>query len=73
VNAPAKTYGWVTVRTAAEAASISPKLVYAAVRSGECRSIRIGTGRNVRLTLEWLNDWLTAAASGGPNELQKSA
>lgn len=54
----------------------SAKLVYSAILRGECRAIKIGTGRHVRTSPAWVMAWLNSRASGGPagrEELRHSA
>ena len=59
-------YRWITVGQAAALAQMSRGLIYAAVRSGALRSIRVGAGRSVRTTEQWVHQWLSASATGGP-------
>src|SRR5688572_21144257 len=58
---------WITIRVAAEIAQLSKRMVYAAVERKELRVSRIGSGRNMRTTEEWVNAWLTANASAAPS------
>mgnify|MGYP000487920659 CR=1 FL=1 len=60
-------YQWINVKTAASIARVSPGLVYTSVRNGALRSIRLGAGRSVRTTKQWVHEWLAASASGGPD------
>ena len=71
-----ESYRWITVKQAAALAQMSQGLIYAAVRSGALRSIRVGAGRSVRTTEQWVHEWLAASATGGPagrEELRQSA
>lgn len=61
-----ESYRWITVKTAAEVAQMSPGLIYAAIRNNSLRSIRVGAGRSVRTTEQWVHQWLAASATGGP-------
>lgn len=64
---------WITIRDAAAIARLSKRMVYAAVERKELRASRIGTGRNLRTTEEWVNAWLSATATGGPRTSEPAA
>ena len=66
-------YRWITVKTAAAIAQVSTRLVYLAVRSGALRSTRLGSGRSVRTTEQWVHAWLAASATGGPTSPKASS
>lgn len=59
-------YRWITAKAAAEIAHVSTRLIYVAIRSGALRSTRLGSGRSVRTTEQWVHEWLAASATGGP-------
>lgn len=61
-------YRWITVKAAAVLAKVSPRFIYANVRRGALRSVRVGAGRSVRTTEQWVSDWLIAGATGGPGQ-----
>jgi excisionase family DNA binding protein len=62
---------WIRVRQAAQRVQVSEKLIYSAIRSGALRASRIGTGRNVRTTEEWVDAFMQAAetATGRENRV----
>lgn len=50
---------WLKVRGAAEyAGGLSQRTVYQAIRSGRLRAARLGAGRNVVTSAEWIDGWL---------------
>lgn len=54
---------WMKIGPACEhAGNLNPKVLYAAVERGDLRVARVGTGRNMIFSDEWLNDWLTRSA-----------
>jgi excisionase family DNA binding protein len=59
-------YRWITVKEAANLAKISTDLIYAACASGALRSIRLGAGRHIRTTEQWVHSYLASLAKGGP-------
>jgi excisionase family DNA binding protein len=57
----------VTWKKADEAArdwagGVSAKVLYAAVKSGKLRAARIGAGRNLLFSEQWIDEWLTSSA-----------
>lgn len=42
---------------------VSPKTLYAAVKSGKLKAARIGAGRNLLFCEEWCDQWLLASAA----------
>jgi excisionase family DNA binding protein len=56
---------WLTVSQAADHAGVSERLLYRACSAGLLRHCRIGAGRSIRLTTEWVDDYLEASARGG--------
>ena len=59
---------WLKVRQAAAyAGNLSERTVYTAIRSGKLRAARIGAGRNVVTSQEWIDTWLGKAGGvAGP-------
>jgi excisionase family DNA binding protein len=54
---------WIRVRDAAQyAGRMNQKTVYAAIRRGDLRVARIGAGRNMLTSREWVDEWLRGAA-----------
>lgn len=53
---------WLKAREAAAYARVSPKLLYAAVRAGRLRASRIGAGRNLVFSDEWLDQFMAASS-----------
>lgn len=70
---------WLTVREAAARAKVSRKTIYAAVAAQRLRASKFASGREIRLTPAWVDEWLASTATGGSasghaaGELQKSA
>jgi hypothetical protein len=54
---------WKKVPAAARewCGDISPKLVYAAVKTGKLKAARIGAGRNLLLCEQWCDEWLLSS------------
>jgi hypothetical protein len=44
------------------AGDISPKTMYAAIKSGKCKAARIGAGRNVLVCEQFVTEWLMSTA-----------
>jgi len=47
---------------AAYAGGVSPKVLYAAVRGGQLRAARIGAGRNLLFSEQFIDEWLQQLA-----------
>jgi hypothetical protein len=56
---------WKKARSAAAewCGGVSPKLLYAAVKSGDLKAARIGAGRNLLFCEEWIDEWLRSTAA----------
>jgi excisionase family DNA binding protein len=54
---------WLTVIEAAERARCGPKLIYREVRAGRLRAARVGGRRELRLRVEWVDEWLLKAST----------
>lgn len=64
---------WLRAPEAARYANVSLKFLYAAVRAGDLKVARIGTGRNVRFCEDWIDEWLRRAAGEAPVATGRSA
>jgi excisionase family DNA binding protein len=53
---------WRRVPEAAQRIHVSPKVVYRAIRDGHCLAARIGSGRNVLVSDEHVDEWLLRSA-----------
>ena len=49
---------WLTVKEAAERARCGVKTIYREVKVGRLRAARVGGRRELRLTREWVDEWL---------------
>ena len=49
---------WLTVKEAAQYASLSTDTIYTACERGELRHARVGGRRTIRLRPEWIDQWL---------------
>jgi excisionase family DNA binding protein len=54
---------WLTVREGAAYARCGVKVIYRAVESGRLRAVKLGGRRELRLTREWIDQWLLASAT----------
>jgi excisionase family DNA binding protein len=52
----------MTPKQAAAAAQVGLKLIYREVRGGRLRAARIGGRRDIRIHVDWLDEWLRAAS-----------
>lgn len=50
------------VKGAADYSTTSPKTVYAAIKDRKLRAARIGAGRNLVTSRQWVDEWLTKCA-----------
>jgi excisionase family DNA binding protein len=51
---------WIRIKDAAQyAGRVNQKTIYAAIRRGDLRVARIGVGRNVLTSREWVDAWLS--------------
>jgi excisionase family DNA binding protein len=57
---------WLTVEQAAERARCGVKTIYREVRAGRLRAARVGGRRELRLLVEWVDDWLLRQSSAEP-------
>ena len=60
---------WLTLKESAPVAKCGPKLLRREIRAGRLRAARIGARRDIRIHVDWLNDWLTAASE--PVEMKR--
>jgi excisionase family DNA binding protein len=49
---------WLSVAEAATHANVSKDTIYTACERGEIRHVRLGGRRAIRLTPEWVDEWL---------------
>ncbi len=49
---------WLTVKEAADYASMSKDTIYTACERRELRHVRVGGRRTIRLRAEWIDAWL---------------
>lgn len=54
---------WLKAKAAAEYSNTSTKTIYAAVKTGQLKAARIGSGRNFVTSKGWVDEWLTALSS----------
>ena len=55
---------WLKIHGAcAYAGDMSSKTIYAAVAAGRLRAARVGAGRNLMFSEEWIDDWLRGSAT----------
>jgi excisionase family DNA binding protein len=54
---------WLTVVEAAARAKVSKRVIYSEVRAGRLRAAKVGGRRQLRLTPQWVDDWLIASAT----------
>ena len=55
---------WLTVREAADYASLSTDTIYTACERGELRHARVSGRRTIRLRPEWIDAWLERHTRG---------
>lgn len=56
---------WLTVKQAATRAQVGPAAVYAAIKTGRLRALRVGT--SLRVHVAWVDAWLEAAEVVNPD------
>ena len=55
---------WLTVKEAADYASLSADTIYTACERGELRHARVSGRRTIRLRREWIDAWLERHTRG---------
>ena len=55
---------WLTVKEAADHASLSADTIYTACERGELRHARVSGRRTIRLRREWIDAWLERHTRG---------
>ena len=56
---------WMKIGPACEhAGHVNPKLLYAAVDRGDLQVARVGSGRNMLFSDQWIDEWLVRSAKG---------
>ena len=63
-RALAQSSPWLTVKEAADHASLSADSIYTACERGELRHARVGGRRTIRLRPEWIDAWLEQHTRG---------
>ena len=53
---------WLTVKSASERVDCGAKLIYREIKAGRLRAARIGNRRDLRIHIEWIDQWLVASA-----------
>lgn len=56
---------WLKVDEAASRAQCGEKTIYAEVRAGRLRAVRVGGRRSLRFRADWVDEWLQAATQRG--------
>lgn len=56
---------WLDAKMAAAYARVHLRVIRGAARTGALRAARIGGRRELRIRIEWLDDWLTSLAPTG--------
>jgi excisionase family DNA binding protein len=64
-----ETSPWLTVKEAGRRAKCSAKLLYSEVKAVRLRAARIGNRRDLRIHVEWVDQWLEASAK--PVEIRR--
>ncbi len=54
---------WLKVGEAASRAQCGEKTIYAEVRAGRLRAVKVGGRRSLRFLAEWIDAWLQAAST----------
>lgn len=52
---------WLTAEEAAEYTRTGVKTIYREVRAGRLKAARVGGRRELRLTHEWVDEWLVSS------------
>jgi excisionase family DNA binding protein len=61
---------WLRVGEAAARARCGRRVIYQAVRRGELRAARIGARRDLRIHIQWIDQWLEESAA--PREIRRA-
>ncbi len=61
---PGASSPWLTVKEAADYASLSADTIYTACERGELRHARVSGRRTIRLRREWIDAWLEQYTRG---------
>ena len=51
---------WLTVKEAAARAKVSDETIYGNIKRGRLRAARIGTRKDIRILLDWLDAWMVS-------------
>lgn len=60
---------WLTIAEARTIAKVGARLLYREIKAGRLRCARIGARRDIRIHVEWINEWLIA--SSAPIEVRR--
>ena len=66
-TAPTTDSPWLTPREAAARAKCGVNALYAAVRAGKLKAVRLGARNNIRVHVEWLDAWLNSVVIVNPD------
>jgi len=69
--APESRSPWLTVPEAAERARVGRRLIYREIKAGRLRAAVVGNRRDLRLLVEWVDQWLIASSE--PREIRRRA
>jgi len=58
---------WLTAREAAARAKCGINLLYAAIRAGKLRAVRLGARNDIRVHVTWVDAWMSAATVINPD------
>lgn len=54
---------WLTVKEAAARAKVSDETIYGNIKRGRLRAARIGTRKDIRILLDWLDAWMVSLST----------
>ena len=57
-----ETSRWLTVKEASRRAKCGAKLLYRELQAGRLRAARIGNRRDLRIHIDWVDQWLEASS-----------
>ena len=54
---------WLKIAEARQVAKVGARLLYREIKAGRLRAARIGARRDLRIHVDWINEWLEAAST----------